>query len=114
VFSEGALRRALSRSPGEYNRYQPLWNDRTIRSRHGCDLSPAVNDPGGRLLEAGRKKMASAGNHPKNLKDCAGGGALPVKVRQLPVVENQKAAGIMSYNDTGWDLMLKHGDGMKG
>jgi predicted transcriptional regulator len=36
------------------------------------------------------------------------------KVKQLPVVENQKAVGLMSYNDTGWDLMLKHGDGMKG
>jgi len=114
VSSEGALRRALSRSPGEYSRYQPLWRDRTIRSRHGCDLSPAVNDPGGRLLEAGSKQNGKRWKSSGESERLCREGALPVKVRQLPVVENQKAAGIMSYDDTGWDLMLKYGDGMKG
>jgi CBS domain-containing protein len=36
------------------------------------------------------------------------------KVRQLPVVENQKVVGIISHSDIGWGLMMKYSAYMKG
>ena len=36
------------------------------------------------------------------------------KVKQLPVVENQKVVGIISRNDIGWGLMMKYSEYMKG
>lgn len=36
------------------------------------------------------------------------------RVRQLPVVENQKVVGIISHTDIGWGFMMKYSEGMKG
>ena len=35
-------------------------------------------------------------------------------VKQLPVVQNHKAIGILSYTDIGWGLMMQYAECMKG
>ena len=43
----------------------------------------------------------------------AGAIMLSHHVKQLPVVDNQKVVGIISYNDIGWGLMMKYSGCMK-
>ena len=35
-------------------------------------------------------------------------------IKQLPVVQNHKAIGILSYTDIGWGLMMQYAECMKG
>jgi len=36
------------------------------------------------------------------------------RVKQLPVVQNDRVVGIISYTDIGWGLMMQYADYMKG
>lgn len=36
------------------------------------------------------------------------------RVKQLPVVQNRKVVGIISYTDIGWGLMMRYAESMKG